>query len=1143
MQGNGNCLIIYLNKAYYNQHMNINTRKQMTKKSFTVLYVWCTVSSLLLVLSGHIKAQNADRSWDDTLKKSWPEGFVIADIISSADGSVRKAWFHESPAGKSAPLVVSLHTWSGDYNQEDPLAEEAARRGWNYIHPDFRGPNINPRAGASDLVISDIRDAIEYGLRHSGASGDDVHLIGVSGGGHAVLAAFMKLDYPVRSFSAWAPISDLEAWYHECRSRGLRYASDIEKITTGGKGFDAAEARRRSPLFMDYKAGWRKDANLHIYAGINDGYNGSVPVTHSIDFYNRIIRLNNPGEERLIIPDSLVISLLARRYNHDTVGRNKIAGRKVILSAGNARTSLVVFDGGHEMLVPHALSLIPVREPATNLHHDASILVIGDSNAAGPNSWAERLRVLLPFSTVINFSAPGNTAGFDNLGMPELNSLKQIGGYLDRAAELTGTTKKPVIVLLALGTNDSKYIFRNRQREITGNLSALIDSLTGRLESPEIYVIAPPPVNESADTTAKYKGSDKRIVELVHKFRKLAGKKGTGFIDLYAFLADGFEIRSDDGVHLNRVTQDQVAAHIASVISRPHIPAGFTGVQGQLPDTNVILPPAWAFGMLYGGYTDQQGTIDRIRAIQSHDYPIDGYWIDSWFWSYGDRGAGPGGYLDFTGDTVNYPDRTGMWSWLEANGIKGGFWVWDCIQETGNEEAFREFLEKGFFSSVYLNRNPWHNSGTTTAMFSEGRDHPGTLTGNINFDDPEAVALFRKKMKPFFTEGADFVKLDRTDRIPVCRAIYDLTAGEGLESRGRGLILSHSAGTDSEEYKKYPLKWTDDTRSDWNVESPLVRFDPWVPNVALKENIRMYTDPAKATRRIPFLTNDLGGFDMGKTDKPEEELYIRWMQFSMFCPVTEVFSQPENPTSNLAWNYSPLADSLFRVYSHMRMRLFPYLYSYAHISRLEGINMLRPLPGQLYEYMLGDELLVAPVFRRGETLREVFVPDGSWVDYWTGELIEGGRYHSVPAPIGQIPLLVRQGAIIPEREYASSIEKGTNDKLTINVYTGADRSFRLIEDDGLSNDYLSGIFALTEITSRSAKNSLIVVVSPVRGGYEGMTQGRSINLVVHCSARPSGVKINGRSVRFDYDPSGSKCIISAGMTDKRNETVVMILFD
>ena len=97
-------------------------------------------------------------------------------------------------------------------------------------------------------------------------------------------------------------------------------------------------------------------------------------------------------------------------------------------------------------------------------------------------------------------------------------------------------------------------------------------------------------------------------------------------------------------------------------------------------DSNVVLPPAWSFGVLYGGYTNQQETIDRIKKIQAHDYPIDAYWIDSWFWDYQNHGMGPDKYMDFVGDTVSFPNRENMWSFMENNNIKGGFWVWDPVE-------------------------------------------------------------------------------------------------------------------------------------------------------------------------------------------------------------------------------------------------------------------------------------------------------------------------------------------------------------------------------------------------------------------------------------------------------------------------------
>ena len=638
----------------------------------------------------------------------------------------------------------------------------------------------------------------------------------------------MKIGYPVRSFNAWAAIN-LDAWYDECRSRKLKYAGDLENVTTGGTHFDATEARRRSPIHMSFPAARRAGACLNIFAGINDGYSGSVPITHSINFFNKIARSKYPGEMSLAVPDSVIIKLLGRRVDPQEYYEGKLADRNVYLSSAAPDLSLTVFEGGHEMIVPHALSLIPVRGKNNRNDENLTILVIGDSNGYGADSWPEHLRALLPWSTIINTSVPGNTIGFDNLDRPELNTLKNADRYIEEAINTAGEGRTPDIIMIALGTNDTKSIFRERQNEIAGNLSLLLDKIEAALPESKIFLLTPPPVYELKDPTGKYAGSSRRVKKLVSDFRRISGAKRFELIDLYGFLEEGFAEKTDDGVHLNRQTQFDVAMFLSE-----RLLSGLTPDPRSLPgpsaeshaaDTNVVLPPAWAFGILYGGYTDQKGTIERIKAIQAHDYPIDGYWIDSWFWSYADSGSGPAGYLNFAGDNAGYPDRKAMWSWMEENHIKGGFWVWDCIQETGNEEDFNDFKDKGYFSGVYLNKNPWHNKGTTTAMFSEDKDHPGTLCGNIDFDNPQAVSYFKARLKPFFEEGADFIKLDRTDRINVCRSVYELTASEGKESTGRGLILSHSGGTDNEEYKRYPLKWTDDTRSDWTVKSPLVRFD------------------------------------------------------------------------------------------------------------------------------------------------------------------------------------------------------------------------------------------------------------------------------------------------------------------------------
>jgi alpha-glucosidase (family GH31 glycosyl hydrolase) len=554
-------------------------------------------------------------------------------------------------------------------------------------------------------------------------------------------------------------------------------------------------------------------------------------------------------------------------------------------------------------------------------------------------------------------------------------------------------------------------------------------------------------------------------------------------------------------------------------------------------DQNVILPPSWAFGILYGGYTNQEETIDRIKEIQSHNYPIDAYWIDSWIWDYINHGSGPDKYIDFVADTVSYPDLKAMWTFMEENNIKGGFWIWDCIQKTGNEEAFEDFESRGYFSDVYINTGAWHNSNPTTDMYQQGDEStPGTPTGNIDFENPEAVAYFKERIKHFFDDGADFIKLDRTARVSVVKAMFETTQELGKETEGRGFIMSHSShGIDNEEFKKYPIKWTGDSRGDWSLDHPTKEFYSWVPRHALKENIEAFTDPNNSKSAVPFLTTDMGGFQLGKDIVLDEELYIRWMQFAIFTPITELFTQPENPTSNLPYKFSENADTLFRKYSHLRMQLFPYIYSYAHLTRLNGKNMIQKLPSSIHEYTFGNEILVAPIFQKNARTRELSFPDGTWINYWTGEEYMGNKTYSVGAPLEQIPIFIKRGAIIPQRKYAKSIESGTNKTLDLHIYPGDSSRFTLIEDDGRSNDYLNGIYAQTDLSLTSNDTLTVLEISPVLGYYNNMPESRKWNIYLHLSSEISSVSRNTEELGIMYDENGVGFVSFEGSVSELNE--------
>jgi len=555
-----------------------------------------------------------------------------------------------------------------------------------------------------------------------------------------------------------------------------------------------------------------------------------------------------------------------------------------------------------------------------------------------------------------------------------------------------------------------------------------------------------------------------------------------------------------------------ICAHITC--ENPQHEQNKTDLHSVVADTNLVIPPAWAFGIVYGAYTNQKQSIELIDQIIEHDYPIDGFWIDSWIWDWQNQGQGPKKYMDFVADTISYPDMKEMWDYMESKNIKGGMWMWDAIMKTGNEDVYKDFKSKGFFRAENIRTDGWHNGLRTTIIGDNSEQVQGTWCGDIDFENPKATAYFQQKVKHFFDDGVDFIKLDKTDAIPVCKAMFETTQKLGKETEGRGFILSHSHGAETEEYKRYPGKWTDDTRSDWNVENPTHKFSPWLPYVAFKENLAMYTDTNRHFYEIPFLANDMGGFSVGADGIIDEELYIRWLEFAHFVPLTTPFSQPENPTGNIPFKVSERADSIFHFYSHLKMELFPYIYSYAHLARIDGVNIIRPT--RLYEYLFGREILVAPVYEQGKRERELFLPVHSkWIEYWTGKTYEGGQTISVQAPLGQIPLFVKQGAIIPRREYARSIEEGTNDLLTLEIFAGANSNFRLIEDDGTSNDYLQGKFALTNIEYQEEPGENRIVIHPVSGSYEGMSKLRTWKFILRGDHKITEIKLDGEKIDFD----------------------------
>lgn len=493
--------------------------------------------------------------WDDTDTGKWSNEFEEVQMPSSLDNGLQGAILYKAKSDTPRPLIVSLHTWSGDYKQADPLARLMVEYDYNYIHPDFRGPNYTPHACGSEFVIADLEDAIAYAIKNMKADPNEVHIVGTSGGGYATLLAYMNVKYPVKSFSAWVPLSNLESWYWESVGRKQHYKDHILKATSSISELNLIEARKRSPYFQEYPADLRKDAKLYIYAGIHDGYTGSVPITQSLDMYNKIAReaFSAYGDE--LVSDKDKLELVVKRCFPSKDFCLNIGDRKVHYFKKKENVSLSIFEGGHEQIVDQVIPLIPIDKKYELI--SKTVLNLGDSNSSFEYSWPQLLAKQSLRLKVQNYGIPGNTVGFDNLGQKRLNTLANIDSLLVQVAKKITTLD---YVIVNLGTNDCKAIFDNQQNEAKKNFDKLIKKLetSALTKKSKIIVLSIPPA-DMTKVSEKYYGMDRRITDLNEYYKKqVVSKKNIFFLDIYSLLQPDIASYTEDGVHLNETAQQLI---------------------------------------------------------------------------------------------------------------------------------------------------------------------------------------------------------------------------------------------------------------------------------------------------------------------------------------------------------------------------------------------------------------------------------------------------------------------------------------------------------------------------------------------------------------------------------------------------------
>jgi alpha-D-xyloside xylohydrolase len=470
----------------------------------------------------------------------------------------------------------------------------------------------------------------------------------------------------------------------------------------------------------------------------------------------------------------------------------------------------------------------------------------------------------------------------------------------------------------------------------------------------------------------------------------------------------------------------------------------YANLTGRAP-----LPPKWTFGLWLssGGRYRNQAEIERLIAgLERHEIPADVIHIDTWWMR-------PRKYCDFRVDREAFPRLEQLIEKTHARGLKLSLWEHPYISV--ESDLFEEGKAKGYFvrrqdGEVYvidyaLSLAPRPDGAVRQASPA---DSWNARVAIIDFTNPEASAWFQDLHRPLLRLGVDVFKTDFGEDVPADavsfngqtgatmhnlypllynRAVFEVTSQE----KGYGVVWGRAAFAGSQQY---PLVWSGDPAADFQSLASTIRGGL-----------------SAGMSGLPFWSNDIGGY----RGMPSAELYVRWAQFGLFCSHSRMHGEsPREP-----WFFGEETAAIVRKYIQLRYELFPYLYSAAFEASLKGLPVIRALPlafpddpnvyDKDFEFMFGPWLLVAPVIEPGGK-RSVYLPEGRWFDYWTGEVHDGPKILKLEVPLDELPLFVRGGAIIPRMQRAWRIPEERIDPLIVQAWPHGSSAYHLFEDAGVT---------------------------------------------------------------------------------------------
>ena len=528
-----------------------------------------------------------------------------------------------------------------------------------------------------------------------------------------------------------------------------------------------------------------------------------------------------------------------------------------------------------------------------------------------------------------------------------------------------------------------------------------------------------------------------------------------------------------------------------------------------------IMPPKWALGWSQsrGMLVNEELTREIAQEYRKREIPIDIIyqdigWVD--------------GLQNFDWREDRYEDPEKMLSDLAAIGFKV-ILSQDPVISQANKEQWQEANEKGYLvkdkrsGKAYDMPWPW-----------------GGNAGVVDFSDPEVADWWGKlQQKPldagvkgFWTDMGEpaWSNEESTDRLNmkhhlgmhaeihnVYGFLWDKVVTEQFEKRNPNQRVFQMTRAAYAGMQRYTFGWSGDSGNGRDVTDGWDNLADQVP-MSLSAGMGL----------IPFWTTDISGYCGDITDYNEfAELYVRWLQFGVFNPLSRAHHEGNNAVE--PWLFGKEAEKISKKAIELKYQLHPYIYTYAREAYDTGLPIMRALlleyPGdeETYEldgqFLFGEELLVAPVVEEGVESKRVYLPKGTWRDYNDPRTsFSGGRYIEYEAPLDVIPVFVKEGAILPKMPVMPYIGAMKNAPVILEVYPSEKASeFTLYEDEGTTNDYQKGIFAKTLVESKTTSEGLELVINAPEGSYE--TEKRNFWIEILLEQKPKKLSLDGKKLK------------------------------